>query len=247
MLALDATEAAGPPVWHEEPRDRRHSGRVGSLGTAVLYAGLLVTRGRIADLALGGVRVVVDPIAATWLCSGTHVRIDLRIHGVGDWLRLLGRVGRVDVRASAIVIELYVAPPEFEDLVQDQLLAAIECAQTPHVVLVDADRRRRDQVAEAFRVIGCHVVETSSSLEAISALGESQLHPWAVVVADTDVYPRADELRRFLGEAYPGVPLIAIGERGCARSTACLSVDRIPDLALQVYNLVSMRAPVVEA
>lgn len=247
MLALDAIEAAGPPVRHEEPRDLRHSSRVGARGTAVLYAGLLVTRGRIVDLAVDGVRVVVDPIAATWLCSGTNVRIDLRIDGVGGWLHLLGRVGRVDVRASAIVIELYVAPPEFEDLVQDQLLAAIECAQTPHVVLVDADRRRRDQVAEAFRVIGCHVIEASSSLEAISALGESQLHPWAVVIADTDVHPRADELRRFLGEAYPGLPLIVIGERGCARSTACLSVDRIPDLALQVYNLVSMRAPVVEA
>jgi hypothetical protein len=247
MLALDATEAAGPPVRHEEPLDRRHSGRVGSSGSAVLFAGLLVTRGRITDLALGSVRVVVDPIAVILLCSGTHVRIDLRTDGVGGWLHLLGRVGRVDVRASAIAIELYVAPPEFEDLVQDQLLAAIECARIPRVVLVDTNRRRRDQVAEAFRVTGCHVIEASSSLEVISALGESQLHPWAVVIADTDVDPRADELRGFLGEAYPGVPLIVIGERGCARSVARLSVDRIPDLALQVYNLVRMRAPVVEA
>ena len=181
----------------------------------------------------------VPRAAPRWPC-GVHVQLAIRVDGIGGgWLSLLGRIERIDARAlaSAIVIELDAVPPDFEDLVQDELLAALECAQTPHVLVVDADRGRRDLVAGAFRDTGCHVIETTSPLEAVMALDESKLHPWAVVIAETDSV-RTDELRSFLREAYPCLPLIAIGERGRTRSTACLSVDGIPDLALQVHALV---------
>lgn len=246
MFSIELAWAASPSVKSRKKRgaryhERRHGGRVASSGTAVVRAGALSMRARIVDLAAGGICVLADTTAASSLLVGTHVQLDIRVDGVGGgWLHLLGRIERVDARAlaSAIVIELDAVPPDFEDLVQDELLAALECAQTPHVLVVDADRCRRDLVASAFRDTGCHVIEATSPLEAIIALDESKLHPWAVVIAETDFDLRADELRSFLREAYPCLPLIAIGERGRTRSTTCLSVDRIPDLALQVHDLV---------
>jgi hypothetical protein len=66
---------------------------------------------------------------------------------------LIGSVVRVNAQKSgaALVIELLFVPPDFEDLVQDQLLCALERAQLPWSSLVDSARRRRELVAVAFR------------------------------------------------------------------------------------------------
>jgi hypothetical protein len=109
---------------------------------------------------------------------------------------------------------------------------------------VDADPLRRELVAEAFQEIGFHTMEASSALEAIAGVDESRLHLWAVVIADTDLDPRADDLRAFLGAAYPCVPQIVVGARGRPRRSTCLSVDHIPDLALQVHRLVAWEDPI---
>jgi CheY-like chemotaxis protein len=195
---------------------------------------------RIVDLALGGVSVLVDRDVST-PDVGTCVRIELRLDGQGRWLHLTGSVLRVDPRgaANALVIKLLAAPPEFEDLIQNELVSALECARQPHVLVVDADPARRATVVSAFRATGCRVIAVSSPLEALSAIDQSALHLWAVAIADTELTSRADELRRFLNEAYPRVPQIVIGGR-CRARTTCLGIDRLPDLALQVYNLVGM-------
>jgi hypothetical protein len=79
----------------------------------------------------------------------------------------------------------------------------------------------------------------SSALEAIAEIDESRLHLWAVVVADTDIASRADDLRHFMRETYPRVPLIVVGVG--RRTRTRLAVDQFPDLALQVHGLVTSR------
>jgi hypothetical protein len=81
----------------------------------------------------------------------------------------------------------------------------------------------------------------SSPLEAIAEIDQSRLHLWAVVIADTELASHADELRRFLGETYPDVPLISVGQRARRHGTTSINVDGVPDLALQIDNLVGMR------
>jgi CheY-like chemotaxis protein len=246
---MHASESSHPALrfdhWDPKPgpHERRHSGRVESSGTAIVH-GASGVHGRIVDLAIGGLSLLVDRAVST-PDIGTCVWIELRLDGQGSWLHMSGSVMRVDARgsANALVIKLLVVPPEFEDLVQDELLSALECAQQPRVLIVDAYRARRELVVAAFRATGCHVIEVSLTREAITEIDQSRLHLWAVVIADTGLASRADELRRFLGETYPSVPLIIVGEGGRTRTT-CLTVDRVPDLALQVSNLVGMRDPI---
>jgi hypothetical protein len=64
---------------------------------------------------------------------------------------------------------------------------------------------------------------------------------WAVVIAETELASHADELGRFLGEAYPDVPLISVGQRARRQATTSINVDEVPDLALQIGNIVGMR------
>jgi len=197
--------------------ERRRSARARSTGTALIH-GSFVTRARIIDLAVGGLRLLVDD-AVTAPDVGAHVSLDVRLDGLGRWLHMIGSVARVDARGSgaALVIELLVVPPDFEDLVQDELLSGLECVQLPRLLLVDHVHERRELVAAAFRATGFLVIEVGSPLEAIAEIDQSRLHLWGVVIADTKLAAHADHLRRFLGEMYPDVPLI--------------DVDGLPDLS----------------
>lgn len=220
--------------------DRRNSGRVQATGTAVIH-GTFAAHARIIDLAIGGLSLRVDDGAAV-PDVGARVHLDARLDGIGHWLHLIGSVVRVNRRRSGtvLVIELLVVPPDFEDLVQSELLCALECARVPWILLVDGERARRELVAGAFRAMGCHVIEVSSPLEAIAEIDQSRLHLWAAVIADSKLASQAEELRNFLAETYPGVPLIDVGQRPRREGTTRLSVDGVPDLALQVFNLVGM-------
>jgi CheY-like chemotaxis protein len=214
---------------------------VRSTGTAIVH-GPFAAHGRIIDLAIGGLSLLVDD-AAVVPDIGAHLRLDVRLDGLGRWLHLTGSVVRIEARGSAValVIQLLAVPPEFEDLVQEELLSALECSRFPRILLVDVSRGRRELVAAAFRATGYEVIEVSSPLEAISEIDQSRLRLWAVVIADTEIASHADELRRFLGETCPRVPLIVVGQRIRRPDTARISVDGIPDLAMQIDSLVSMR------
>ncbi len=223
------------------PRERRKGGRVQSTGTAIVH-GSFASHARIVDLAIGGLSLRVDDPAAL-PDLGARVRLDVRLDGLGPWLHLIGSVLRVDARGSdaALAIELLVVPPDFEDLVQDELVSALECARQPRILLVDGARGRRELVAAALRATGCHVIEVSSPLEAIAEIDQSRLHLWAVVIADTELASQADELHRFLGEAYPHLPLIDVGKRARRPGTTTIDVDGVSALAWQIDHLVGVR------
>lgn len=190
------------------PVERRTSARVHARGTAVVH-GSLGSHARLLDLSRSGLSLVVDS-TATLPARGELVHLDLRLDGVGRWLHLSGIVVRIDTQGTRflLVIELVVVPSDFEDLVQEELVSELECARQPQLMLVDGARGRRALVADAFRAMGCHVIEVSSPLEAIAQIDQSRLHLWAVVVADTKLTSEAEELRRFLGETHPDVPQI---------------------------------------
>jgi hypothetical protein len=96
-------------------------------------------------------------------------------------------------------------------------------------------------VAAAFRAIGCVVIEVRSPLEAIVAIDQSRLHLWGVVIADTEIASRADELREFLSTTHPQVPLIIVGERDRVHGSWVNSTHR-SSLALQIDNLLGAPA-----
>jgi hypothetical protein len=187
--------------------ERRRSGRVQATGTGVLH-GTFAGHARILDLAIGGVSLLVHDAAAP-AQVGAHVALDVRLDGLGHWWHLRGSVMRADACASGyvLVIALRVVPPGFEDLVQDELLSALECAERPHILLVDGAREHRELMAKGLRSTGYHVIEVSSPLEAIAEMDQSRLHLRAVIVVDTKPASHAEALRRFLRETYAEVPI----------------------------------------
>lgn len=185
-------------------RERRHGGRVAVAGSVVVH-GPTALRGRIADLALGGVRIVVDP-RPPLPRIGERLRIELRLDGTAArWLRLLGRVRGNDHAAHAISIQLDHVPAEFEDIVQAQFLAALECGRTLHALLVDERDDRRAALAEALRRDGCHVTSVSTRLDALDALDDAAFHAGLIVIAEDGRSRALGGLRRYLDEVYPDV------------------------------------------
>jgi CheY-like chemotaxis protein len=212
---------------------------VNATGTAIVHRPSAL-HGRLVDLSIGGISLLVEGSISP-LAVGDHIYVSVRLDGLGLWFRLGGSVARIDPcgLTTVLAIELFLVPQDFEDLVQNELLSVLECASEPQILLVDAVRVRRGLVARAFRATGCRVIEVSSALEAIAEIDESGLHLWAVVIADTEIASRADDLRRFLRETYPSVPLIVVGVG--RRTRKRLAVDRFPDLAMQVHRLVTSR------
>ena len=246
MLAIGSSDPlrSGDHGARHERSERRRSGRVESSGTAIVY-GEPAIHGRVLDVAVGGLSLLLER-ATTTPVPGTLVRLALRLDGSGSWLHLTGSVVRIEARevVSALVIKLLDVPPDFEDLVQDEIVFALECAQRRHLLLVDAARERRELVAAAFRATGCVVIEVSSPLEAINAIDQSRLHLWGVVIADTEIASRADELREFLSTTYPQVPLIVVGE-GDRVHGSWINSARGSSLGLQIDNLVGPRHDLV--
>jgi hypothetical protein len=221
-------------IQHHE---RRHSGRVSTTGTIMVRARDVHLHGRIVDVSARGARIAVA--GSDRMVTGTRVALRLRLDGVhARWLHLLGRVARVE--RDHIAIEFRVVPRDFEDVIQRELVAALERDRVPAVIVVDADSGRRALVASAFRAAGCRVQEAIAALDVVHALDDSRAHPWLLAIADTSPMHTADDLRAYLKLAYPRIPRIVIGARQAGNGSR-ISVDERPDLAMQVQGLVGAR------
>jgi len=204
---------------------------VAASGSVHVRGRALNLAGRVVDLSSGGVQVQVAR-GAKHVASGTPVRVSIRLDGSrSKWLHLDGAVRRIDERHFAVVFRNRL--PELDDVVQYELVAALEAHQVPEVMIVDAEATRREVVASAFRAAGCRVTEAQTALNAIHALEESRT--WMLAIADTKSSD-ADELRRHVRDAFPRVSRIAIGSRN-----ARISIDGNHDLAKQVDALVGAR------
>ena len=190
--------------WKEPFDNRRRAQRVDSEGTALVHLHGRTMSARIVDLSTGGVRLRLARGLDVAPLEDARVVVELRLDGARSrWLRFGGMVRRVDTSTYEVVIGFWTIPTDFEDLVQDELIAALEGARAPGVLLVDGDSHRRSTLARAFSSAGCRVAETCAPLEALSALDESKSHFSLIAIADTTPAFIAEEFRRFVAEAHP--------------------------------------------
>jgi PleD family two-component response regulator len=100
-------------------------------------------------------------------------------------------------------------PGDFEDCVQDELLAAVEHDALPDMILVDTVGGRRSKIANAFRNAGCHVTEASTPLEALAYVRGSRSELGLIAIADTVPETVAEQLRESLLDEQPGAHVAA--------------------------------------
>ena len=189
--------------------ERRRFPRTVAKGAVVIHAAGVEQKGRIVDLAEGGVLVgtSVTP-AERWL--GRAVDLEMRLDGLGDWLRGRARVVRIAASGLAVVFS---TPPAGLGRILDELADASRARhRTLAVVVIDTDPERRPAMARAFRSVGCVVIETGTPLEAVYRLGESSFEPDVIAVADSSPMAGADELRRFVQTNHPRASLVRILE-----------------------------------
>lgn len=190
--------------------NRRRCFRAGVQGCAIVHApGDIAIRCVVVDLGLGGVRLL-EPVRDQPLAPGTEVKVELECSGAG-WVVQAGRVLRHS--NGEIVVLFHALSPEVEDLIEDQVLGAVEAQRAPRIVVVDRWESRRRHVAEALRESGCSPLEASTPLEAVDLIECSRHHVCAVALSEQLTQTQADDLVRFIHEMHPEVKLALIADR----------------------------------
>jgi hypothetical protein len=172
-------------------------------------------RCEIDNLSLGGValRPTGEPHD---LIEGNTVAVELQVDGAG-WVVQRGQVQRCGERA--VVISFAEVSPELEDLIEDEVLAAVEAERSPRVVVVDRSEDRRRQVAAALHEVGCCPLEASTPLEAIELIEQSRTHVAAAAVAQSLTQTGGQELVHFIHESHPEIKLALITEDALIESS----------------------------
>ncbi len=216
---------------------RRAAVRAPTHGSVVLRSLRATLCGRVDDISRRGVRVRTEsPVAADTVAVGTAVELDIRLDGAaGTWIRVHGYVNRIDPPTGSIALALDEVPEDFDSVVQEEIVATLACERVPHVMLVDGDPAYRARLAGALHAAGWAVTEAASPLEAIARLDESRLRPRLIAVVDTVPSRDADQLRDFLGHAYPALPVVAIGPGR--------ALERGDDVAAAAEQLARLIAP----
>lgn len=200
-----------------EPRsERRRHFRAGTEGAAVIHvaprtargeAVPIALRGRIVDLSLGGVRVRRIEDAAPCPAPGTAARVELEL---GGWISQDGHVHRAAV--GEIVVAFSRLASEVEDRIEDEVLAAIEAAKRPRMIVVDPSASRRRRVADTLRAAGCESYEAATPLEAIDLMERPRSHIRGVALAEHLTQTGTDEFCDFVAETNPGIKLALIAD-----------------------------------
>ena len=190
-------------------RERRRHFRAEIEAGAVIHAARTALRGKIVDLSLGGVRVRRTDEAAPCPAPGTAAMVELEL-GDGGWIAQDGRVHRCEL--DEVVIVFAPLAPEVEDLIEDEVLAAIEAARRPRMLVVDPSAERRRRVADALRVAGCDSYEAATPLEAIDLVERPRNHIRGVALARQLTQTNADELCDFFAESNPHIKLAVIAD-----------------------------------
>jgi len=110
------------------------------------------------------------------------------------------------------------------------------------VILIDEHTDRRAVIAEAFREVGCDVIEAATSLEAVVRLGECAFEPDLIAVGDSIPDAAAAEMREFIGRNHPHVKLVAIRDTAppvVDADVRTLSADPLPGLPLRIRELLA--------
>jgi len=234
--------------WSEAtaPRELRRTMRVRSKGSIRVQRGTRSIRGRVVDLAVGGVSMRADGATDLTRLVGTHVAVELRLDAGSTMLfSLQGRVLRASSATRMVAIELCEVTSAFEGCVRDELSAGSEYDAVPHVIIVDVASPRRHSIARAFRSGGCEVSEASTPWEAIARLGRGQFEPGIIAIADTVPESVAEELREFLSGEHPLAHMVDIGASARGRDPASSWInghDPNGDVAIRVGRVITAHA-----
>jgi hypothetical protein len=195
--------------------NRRRSYRAGVHGCAIVHAPHGVAPHCVViDLGLGGVRLVQLGDGDAPLADDTPVAVELECAGAG-WVVQRGRVLRH--RGRELVIRFDALAPEVEDLIEEEILGAVEAERSPRIVVVDGEEARRHRVADALRTRGFCALEAATPLEAIELVECSKNHVRAVALSSSLTQTQACELIEYLEDEHPEI-LIARIEEGAERS-----------------------------
>ncbi|HVV84625.1 MAG TPA: PilZ domain-containing protein [Kofleriaceae bacterium] len=189
--------------------ERRRHFRAQVAASAVVHASRLALRGRVVDLSLGGVRVRRADDEVPCPSFGTPAMIELELGKLG-WVAQDGWIQRSTI--DEIVIAFDRLAPQVEDLIEEEVLAAIEANRRPRMVVVDPAPERRQRVAAKLREAGCDSYEASTPLEAIDLVERPHNHITGIAVAEQLTQTGSDELMDFFAETNPGIRLAMIAE-----------------------------------
>jgi PilZ domain len=183
--------------------DRRRHFRAGVHGGAVVHGRGVTRRGRITNLSLGGALIDLGD-GAPDLPLDDEVVVELEIGGSG-WVAQRGHVQRSG--DHEVAIEFGLVGADVEDVIEDEVVAAMEAHRSPRVVVVDSQVERRHQVAEKLRASGLTSMEAATPLEAIAMVEKARNHVAGVAVADTLTQTGPHELAEFLSESNPNIEI----------------------------------------
>jgi CheY-like chemotaxis protein len=198
--------------------DRRHYPRAQVGGSALIHAPDAVVRCEITNLSVHG--ALLRPLLApgTTLAPGTPVSVDLHPVGSRSWIGQRGQVRRCAGRGAPLAIAFDHVSPEFEDMVEDEVLDELEATRSPRVLVVDRDDQRRGRAAAALRSAGCSPLEASTPLAAIELVEASHDHLAAAAIAVDLTQTGGRELAQFLVDTHPGIRIaVLVPARGHRR------------------------------
>jgi hypothetical protein len=192
----------------------------------MINAARVALPGTVVDLSVGGVRVRRTDDSAPCPGPGTAAKVTLEI-GDRGWVTLDGRIHRCGL--DEIVIAFGPLPADVERLIEDAVLAEVDAARRPRMMVVDGSAERRRRVADALRVAGCDSYEAATPLEAIDLMGRPRNHIKGVAIAESLTQTSADELCDFFAESNPEIKLalIADGSRVDVRFDRSGTGDRV--------------------
>jgi CheY-like chemotaxis protein len=208
------------------PTNRRRHFRISVRGTALVYAPGDVVRCTIGNLSAGG--TLVHPVAVdTSLRPGLTVEIELHLAGgttichTGEVVRCLG---------DSIAVTFTRPSAEIEDLIGDEVLAAVEASRAPRVLVVGRADDRRRRVATALTHAGYQPIETSTPLEAIDLIEGSRQHVTAAMVSEDPLtQTEGEELASFLAESHPDLRVAVVAGRPRAPTQPEIPVIAVDD------------------
>jgi hypothetical protein len=228
------------------PREMRRTVRVRSKGSIQLHRGARAIRGRVVDLATGGLCLHADIGTDLGDLVGQRVPIVLRLDASSAVPFVLrGRVLRATTTTRLVAIQLDDVPASFEACVRDEVAAARTYDAAPHVIIVDAACETRELIAHAFRTGGCQVVEVSTPWQAIDELDHGRFEPGVIAIADTVPEAIANDLRAFMRREYPEAHMVAIGTSAHNRDPAGSWIstrDPKGDVAIRVGRVITAHA-----
>ncbi len=238
-------------VRDDERVERRRHYRAGIEAGAVIHAAQMALRGRIVDLSLGGVRIRRVDENAPCPSPGTAAMIELELGASGGWVAQDGRIQRCEL--GEIVVAFGPLAAEVEDLIEDEVLAAIEAKRRPRMIVVDPSADRRRMVADKLRAAGCESYEAATPLEAIDLIERPRSRITGMTMAEHLTQTGADEFCDFVAETNPNIKLALITD-AIAEGTVDEPVprnqritDRITTVVPEDTLEVSLRGFVAEA